>query len=1131
MLLQNEEADMQDFQNKRGFWSLIATQFQGAFSDNALKNLVLFLIVSMGLTETVRENLALVVGFLFSIPFILFSMAGGYFADRYSKRAVTIATKIMEIAVMLIALAGLASGNLPLQLTAVFMIATQAALFGPSKYGLLPELLPQQRLQWGNGLSQLGTFLAALKSAMAAGFFAEIFGGHQAWSGAILIGLAAAGFIMSLGITRVPAANPSRKFHPNFLRDVIGEVASARKDRVLFLAGLGNTYFWFLGSLLTLNIIFYGVDLLSAGPRQNGYLQGALAIGIGIGSLMAGYVSADKIEYGLIPLGSAGMTIFAIVLGLMRPEFDRFAAGLGVLGFSAGFFAVPINALIQHRPDPERKGGVLAAANLISFVGIGLGNAVYYILKARLHLDPRDIFLVSAAMTLAGTVYLIVLLPESLLRLLNWVLTHSIYRIHVEGREHVPQKGGALLISNHLSLVDALLLSASTDRRIRFLMFSEYYDRPLIRPLARVAGAIPISNKLSPREMIHSLREATQVIEAGELVCIFAEGQITRIGQMLPFRRGFERIIKGTNATIIPVHIDGLWGSIFSFERHRFLWKWPRHFPYPVTVSFGRPMPATATAPEVREAVQELGTKAFSYRKTRMKPLPAMFIRTARRHPFRFAMADSRGEELKYAGVMLRAAFLKRRLRGVWKGQRNVGILLPPSSACALVNFAAWLLGRIPINLNYTASTEILQSCARQCELETIITSKAVVEKIAAKVPGNVVFLEDIVSDPRFIEKLGTLVQALMLRPRRTSMDELATIIFSSGSTGDPKGVMLTHYNIASNVEQLRQVFDFDEKDRLLGVLPFFHSFGFTGTFALPLSTGIGVVYHTNPLDAQTISSLIRKHAMTFLLATPTFLQAYMKRCVPEDFGSVKYVLVGAEKLPERLAQTFEDEFGIRPLEAYGCTECAPAVTVNRPGYRAAGFHQTGSKRGRIGHPLPGISVRVVDPETWTPVPAGETGMLLVSGPNIMKGYLGRPDLTAAVMRDGWYVTGDIASVDEDGFVTITDRLSRFSKIGGEMVPHVKIEETLHELAGTPEQTFAVTGVPDEKKGERLVVLHTLAPAAIETCIGKLADTGLPNLWIPRPNSFFHVAALPYLGTGKMDLKKIRQLALELSAV
>ena len=388
-------------------------------------------------------------------------------------------------------------------------------------------------------------------------------------------------------------------------------------------------------------------------------------------------------------------------------------------------------------------------------------------------------------------------------------------------------------------------------------------------------------------------------------------------------------------------------------------------------------------------------------------------------------------------------------------------------------------------------------------------------------------------------EKLCALLSAWLLpvawlerslgREKKATLDDLATVIFSSGSTGDPKGVMLSHYNIGSNIEQLEQVFGLNRGDGMVGVLPFFHSFGFTGTLWLPAVLGLRVVYHPNPLDAKAVGPLVNQYALTFLLATPTFLQLYMRGCAAEDFGSLRVVMTGAEKLPERLAAAFEEQFGLRPLEGYGCTECAPGVAVNTHDFRSAGFRQVGAKRGKIGHPLPGVSVRVIDPQTAAPVPVGQPGLMLVRGPNIMQGYLGRPDKTAEVLRDGWYVTGDIAAIDEDGFLQITDRLSRFSKIGGEMVPQIKIEEKLHELAGVTEQTFVVTGLPDEKKGERLVVLHKLTSDKLKPCLEKLAQSDLPNLWKPRADQFFQIEALPYLGTGKLDLRKAKELATALA--
>ena len=580
--------------------------------------------------------------------------------------------------------------------------------------------------------------------------------------------------------------------------------------------------------------------------------------------------------------------------------------------------------------------------------------------------------------------------------------------------------------------------------------------------------------------------------------------------------------------------------------------------------------------------MQELQASAWHDRRERMQPLHRAFVKTARRVPFRLAMVGAQTPAVSFSGALVRTVLLARRLRQVWVGQKMVGLLLPPSVPGALVNFAALLSGKVPVNLNYTLSEEALASCVKQCEIKTVLTSRAFLEKVKLKVPGEVVYLEDVVGGvpstasarfddnpvraeavlgaPSALEKLTAFLMAWLLpvglleralgncrRRRKESLtsppgknsetphvvsyeakdplDDLATVIFSSGSTGEPKGVMLSHYNIGSNIEQMGQVFAFQRHDRVLGVLPFFHSLGFTGTLMLPSVLGVGVAYHANPLDAKTIGPLVCDHNVTFLLATPTFLQLYLRGCTAEQFGSVRLVAVGAEKLPDRVAAAFDEQFGIRPFEAYGCTECAPAVTVNTHDFRAAGFRQVGAKRGKIGHPLPGVCVRIVDPETRAPVATGQPGLLLVRGPNIMLGYLGQPEKTAEVLHDGWYTTGDVATLDEDGFLQITDRLSRFSKIGGEMVPHIKVEEKLHELAGVTEQTFVVTSVADEKKGERLIVLHKLAADKLIPCLEKLTACDLPNLWKPKADAFVRLDAFPILGTGKLDLRKVKEIA------
>ncbi len=590
----------------RSFWLMFVVEFQNAFSDNTLKFLVTFFVVGMGMSAHRRDSLVPLIGAVFALPFILFSMVGGFFADHFSKRNVSVVIKCAEIGIMSVASLGLWLPSVPLMVAAIFLMSTHSAIFGPAKYGMLPELLPEKKLSWGNGIFGLGTFAAIITGTIFAGNLSDMFGKRQVYSGAILIVLALAGLSLCLLLSRLPAADPQKKFQANFLGDFFSQMKSIRADYTLFLGAIGIAFLYFLGALLQPTIIFYGKDILHLDDTHVGWLQAALALGIGLGSLAAGFLSGGKIEYGLVPLGMAGLTVFAALLWWLNLSFWGVAGNLCALGFFGGFYSVPLNAIIQHRPDPRNKGAVIAASSLLTWIGVLIASGIYYLLAVTCQLTSPQMFLAGAILSLIGTIYCLQLVPDSLVRFLLWLLTKSVYRIRVEGRDNIPEKGGALFVCNHVSFVDAPLLMAATDRKIRFLMHRAYYNLWWIKPFTKMLGLIPIASDLGPREMIESLHAAGDAIRRGHVVCIFAEGKITRTGDLDEFHRGFERIMRGATAPIVPVALVGVWGSIFSFENGKFFWKWPRKIPYHVTIRFGKNLPPTAAPQEVHQAVETL---------------------------------------------------------------------------------------------------------------------------------------------------------------------------------------------------------------------------------------------------------------------------------------------------------------------------------------------------------------------------------------------------------------------------------------------------------------------------------------------------------------------------------------------
>src|SRR6202142_2014114 len=652
----NNKHGFGDLLKNGGFQCFLWTQFLGALNDNIYKMIVSMRAVHVAArTGSGSEYLALA-GAVFVVPFLLFSGYSGHLADAFSKRTVLISVKVFEVFVMGLGLAAFFSTRIELMLAVLFLMALHSTLFSPAKYGIVPEMLPNRDLSRANALLEMTTFVAIVLGT-SLGSFLFMTWRDRPWNmGLATLGVALAGLAVSFRITRVRPSGASGRFQANPFAEVVTGTKHLLRDRPLCLTVAAISYFWFLGALFQMDLLLFGSEVLKVSDLRVGLMITALAVGIGAGSMLAGRLSGDVVELGLVPLGSLLMGLLSFVVYAGRGSYGWAGAALSLLGMASGLFIVPLNAYLQQRSDDREKGRIIATNNFYNTLGLLLAAGTLWVLHDRLHVSAATLVLLAGIATLGVTVYIVSVVPDFLMRFLLWMLTHTFFRIRIAGEGNVPLCGPALLVANHMSHVDGFLIGACLQRFVRFMVWRPYYEMKSMHWFFKLTNSIPVGGG-GPRDLAASVRMARQELAAGHVVCIFAEGAISRTGNMLPFKRGLERMAEGLDVPVIPVHLDRLWGSIFSFEGGRFFWKWPRRAPSPVTVSFGLPMPPSSTASEVRQAIQELGSDAATYRKSGQDLLPLRFIRSAKRNWAKFAMADSSGRELTYgralAGSML----------------------------------------------------------------------------------------------------------------------------------------------------------------------------------------------------------------------------------------------------------------------------------------------------------------------------------------------------------------------------------------------------------------------------------------------------------------------------------------------
>ena len=1144
-----------------GFVPLVSVAFMNAFVDLGHKVVIQNTVFKVfdGSTQIALTG---IVNALILLPFIMLMSPAGFIADRYAKAKVMRRVAAAAVAITLLITLCYYQGWFWAGFALTLILALQSAIYGPAKLGYLKELAGVEQLAAANGIMQAAT-TSAILAGMLAFFFAfeHLVAGMVAMEartilpviaplGWFLVAGAVVEYLLARRLPETRADAPEMHFDfaryrsGGYLRSTLGALW---RRPVLRLSVIGLAIFWSIAQVLIAVYPTFAENFLQMhNVATIQLIMAAASIGVVLGSVVAASLSRAHIETGFIPVGAAGVAL-SLALMTTAPSPSTQAALFLALGTFGALFIVPLNALIQYNAGEDELGRVLAASSFINNLTMitFLGLTVLFALEG---FSDVGLMALLTVIAIGGAIYTFYKLPQSLVRLFIARIFAMRYRLSVSGMDHIPREGGVLLLGNHISWIDWAIVAMASPRPVRFVMARSIYERWYLRWFLDFVGVIPIA----PGGAIEALKDIGARLAAGEVICLFPEGTISRHGQLNEFKRGFERTAEAaseSNAIIVPFYLRGLWGSQFSHSSGGLKARAAHGPRREICVAFGQPLPLSASAVEVKQAVSELSVTAWESYVGTLDTLTHAWLATARSGGGTTAVIESTGRKLSraaFASVVLAfARVIRRRSRS-----RNVGLLLPPSAGGAIANVAALLAGKTVVNLNYTASTEALAGAVAKAGLREVYTSAQFLRRLEKRGIDVSVGLAgcELIEMETLREGIGRGQLArswltLKLLPASwiaalygasRDPESAAVILFSSGSEGMPKGVVLTHRNVLANIKQTTDMLNPLEDDVIVACLPLFHAFGLTATTMLPLIEGIPMLTHPDPTDVVNMAKAIYRHRGTIFCATSTFLRFYVrhKRVLPLMLESLRIVVAGAERLDPAVRAGFAQKFNKSIFEGYGATETTPVASVNVPDYLdgATWKMHAGNRLDTVGMPLPGTCFRIVDPDTLDALPVGEDGLILIGGVQVMRGYLDEPDRTAdaIVELDGrrWYRTGDKGHLDSDGFLTIVDCYSRFAKLGGEMVSLGAVEQGIVRALGDDFEVVVVS-VADEKKGERLVALIPAGeagghdPAEIRT---QLKAAGLNAFMIPE--SWVEVEAMPKLGSGKTDFSAAKKLAM-----
>jgi acyl-[acyl-carrier-protein]-phospholipid O-acyltransferase/long-chain-fatty-acid--[acyl-carrier-protein] ligase len=1119
----------------RRFLPLFITQFLGAFNDNVFKNALVILITYVvaekaGLSPQIMVTAA---AGIFILPFFLFSATAGQLADKYEKAFLIRIIKLVEILLMIGAAAGFYMGSVWFLMTILFLMGTQSTFFGPIKYGILPEKIDEDELIGGNGLIEAGTFISILIGTLVGGLLILTENGILLISGMVIL-VAILGWVSSFYIPKGEPASPELKVNYNFIKETWSIVSYAKQNREVFLSILGISWFWLVGATFLAQFPTYSKDIIGGNEELVTLFLSVFTIGVGIGSLLCNQLLKGEVEATFVPLGIIGVTVFTVdlffasqytftsgggeLIGaaafLSHVSSWRILGDMFMISVSSGVYIVPLYAIIQARSDPAHCSRTIASNNILNAFFMVI-SALGAMVMLTMSFDVNQVFLTIAILNAAVAIYACQLLPAALLRsILYWVF-NICYKVEVKGMGNFKaiQNEKVIVVANHLSYLDAALIATYFPSKLTFAINTQVSQHWLVRPFLKLIETFPLdpTNPMATKSLIETIKDKNHVV-------IFPEGRISVTGGLMKVYEGSGMIADKSEAHILPVRIDGAQHTPFSRLKGNVRTRWfpkitltvlePKKFNIPEDVKGGARRSMAGS--QLSDIMTLMMFQASNFRQPLFQSLLDAKVTYG---ADRIIAEDIQRSPITFKGLITKCFVLGKPISEITQPEENVGILLPNMISTMVTFLALHAYGRVPAMLNFSVGKRnILSACETAC-IKTVFTSRKFVESAdleetaqAIKDTGvQLIYLEDFAKKISLMDKLTGFIAGFFPQTYYSKVcpnknpDSPAFVLFTSGSEGTPKGVVLSHANILANRYQTGARLDFGPNDVIFNAMPVFHSFGLIGTL-IPILCGAKVFFYPSPLHYRIIPELSYDANATILFGTDTFLSGYAHYGHPYDFYSLRFVVAGAEKLKEENRKLWSEKFGVRILEGYGATETSPILSVNTP---------IQSKSGTVGRLVPGIEYKLKE------VPGiKEGGRLHVSGPNIMLGYLFSTAPGVLVPpEDGWYDTGDIVDIDDEGYISIKGRAKRFAKVGGEMISLTAVEALLAKL--WPNHAHAIVAIPDEKKGEQLILLTENKEAQRQEITEYVRNQGLSELGLPK--KIIYVDQVPILGSGKID--------------